>query len=203
MTHDDPVQLLVIRHALPNRVELAEGRADPDLSEEGFAQARALGKWLEPEHLDAVYASHLLRAQQTAEALIGDRDLKIVTEPDVAEFDRDHSSYIPFEEIDRDSAEFRAIVTGDYTAIGGPDPSQFKQTIIDAFDRIITAHPSQTVAVVCHAGVINAYFAHILGIDRTIFFGPGYTSVNRVLANSKGLRGVHSLNEIGHLRELG
>ncbi len=197
------MELLVIRHALPNRIEMAEGRADPDLSEAGFRQAAALGKWLASEHLDAVYASHLLRAQQTAEALVAGRDLEIVTEHDVAEFDRDASSYIPFEEIDRNSAEFRAIVTGDYSAIGGPDPTEFKKKVVEAFDRIIDAHPSQTVAVVCHAGVINAYFAHILGLDRTIFFGPDYTSVNRVKASSNsGLRGVGSLNETGHLRGL-
>lgn len=202
MAHDGFVNLLVIRHALPNRVELAEGRADPDLSEEGVRQAAALGKWLANEQIDAVYASHLVRAQQTAEFVAAGRNLDIRTEHDVAEFDRDHSSYIPFEEIAKDSPEFRAIVTGDYSAIGGPDPMQFRSTIVDAFDRIIDAHPSQTVAVVCHAGVINAYFAHVLGIDKTIFFGPNYTSVNRVLANSSGLRGVASLNETAHLRDL-
>ncbi|MEY2399094.1 MAG: 2,3-bisphosphoglycerate-dependent phosphoglycerate mutase [Actinomycetota bacterium] len=203
VAHDVAVELLIIRHALPNRIEIAEGRADPDLSEEGFRQAAALGKWLAAEQIDAVYASHLVRAQQTAEAIVEGRDLEIVTEHDVAEFDRDASSYIPFEEIDRDSAEFKAIVTGDYSAIGGPDPTEFKRKIVDAFDRIIDAHPSQNVAVVCHAGVINAYFAHVLGLDRTIFFGPDYTSINRVKAsNASGLRGVGSLNERAHLRDL-
>jgi probable phosphoglycerate mutase len=197
------VNLLLIRHALPQRVELAEGRADPPLSEEGERQAVLLGEWLRDEPIDAVYASHLLRAQQTAEPIAKPRRLDIVTEPDVAEFDRDASSYIPFEEIDRNSAEFRAIVTGDYTAIGGPDPKTFVSKIVDAMDRIIEGHPSQTVAVVCHAGVINAYIASILGLDRVIFFGPGYTSVNRVLAsNSSGMRGVFSLNELAHLRGL-
>lgn len=202
MAHDGQVNLLVIRHALPNRVELVEGRADPGLSPQGFRQAKALGTWLASEHVDAIYASHLLRAQQTAEALNEGRNLEIQTEPDIAEFDRDHSSYIPFEEIDKNSPEFRAIVTGDYSAIGGPDPMQFRAIIVDAFDRIIEAHPSQTVAVVCHAGVINVYFAHVLGIDKSIFFGPTYTSVSRVLANSAGLRGVASLNETAHLRDL-
>lgn len=198
------MNLLLIRHALPNRVEMAEGRADPDLSEQGFLQAAALGKWLATEQIDAVYASHLTRAQQTAEAVVDGRDLEIVTEHDVAEFDRDASSYIPFEEIDRNSAEFRAIVTGDYTAIGGPDPEHFVGKIVEAMDRIINSHPGQNVAVVCHAGVINAYFAHILGLDRVIFFGPDYTSINRVKAsNTSGLRGVGSLNETAHLRDLG
>lgn len=101
------------------------------------------------------------------------------------------------------TAPSSAIVTGDYSAIGGPDPEQFVAKIVAAMDRIIEAHPSQTVAVVCHAGVINAYFAHILGLERNIFFGPDYTSVNRVLAsNTTGLRGVGSLNETAHLRDL-
>jgi probable phosphoglycerate mutase len=194
------VNLLLIRHALPERVELAEGRADPPLSAEGFRQAELLGEWLKHEHIHALYASHLLRAQQTAQPIAAAHGLEIITEPDVAEFDRDASSYIPFEEIDRNSAEFRAIVTGDYTAIGGPDPKEFIGKIIGAMDRIIEQHPSQTVAVVCHAGVINAYMASVLEIDRVIFFGPGYTSVNRVLANARGMRGVGSLNELAHLR---
>lgn len=198
-----PVQLLVIRHGLPNRVELAEGRADPDLSEEGFRQAAALAEYLKSEDIHAIYSSHLTRAIQTAEPLAAALGLDIEIEHDVAEFDRDASSYIPFEEIPRDSPEFQAIVTGDYTAIGGPDPSHFRGKIVDAFERMIAAHPSQNIAVFCHAGVINAYFASILGIDKAIFFGPQYTSVNRVLASNKSAaRGVHSLNETAHLRSL-
>ena len=153
---DAPVNLLLIRHALPNRVELLEGRADPPLSPEGERQAALLAEWLEHEPIHAVYASHLLRAQQTAEPIAAAHNLPIVTEPDIAEFDRDASSYIPFEEIDRNSDEFRAIVTGDYTAIGGPDPQEFVGKIVAAMDRIIDAHPGKTAAVVCHAGVINA-----------------------------------------------
>ena len=196
------MNLLLIRHGLPNRVEMAEGRADPNLSDEGFRQAAALGKWLADEPIDAVYASHLVRAQETAEPIAATRGLEIITEPGVAEFDRDASSYIPFEEIDRNSPEFQAIVTGDYRAIGGPDPHQFRQGVIDAIDRIIATHPSQTVAVVCHAGVINTYFAHILGLERHLFFNPDYTSVNRALASSTGTRQVGSLNERAHLRDL-
>ena len=57
VAHDGFVQLLVIRHGLPNRVELAEGRADPHLSEEGIRQAEALAKYLASEDIHAVYAS--------------------------------------------------------------------------------------------------------------------------------------------------
>ena len=48
--------------------------------------------------------------------------------------------------------------------------------------------------------MINAWAAHVLGIDAPIFFDPGYTSVQRFLAASTGERSVRSLNETAHLR---
>jgi probable phosphoglycerate mutase len=60
------MELLLIRHALPLRLEADEGRADPSLSAEGRRQAKLLAAWLERERLDAVYSSPLRRAQETA-----------------------------------------------------------------------------------------------------------------------------------------
>jgi hypothetical protein len=48
--------------------------------------------------------------------------------------------------------------------------------------------------------VINVYCSHVLGTDSTMFFLPGYTSINRVLAASTGERGIETLNETAHLR---
>jgi probable phosphoglycerate mutase len=58
------------------------------------------------------------------------------------------------------------------------------------------------VAIVCHGGVINAYFAHLLDLDFPMFFEPAYTSISRVLASSAGHRQVKSINEHAHVRAL-
>ena len=69
------MELLLIRHALPIRRELQTGAADPELSEAGHAQAKHLAEYLASEHLDAVYASPMNRARQTAEPLVAERDV--------------------------------------------------------------------------------------------------------------------------------
>ena len=60
------MELLLVRHALPVRRELVEGPADPELSADGREQAEHLATYLSSEHLDAIYASPLRRAYETA-----------------------------------------------------------------------------------------------------------------------------------------
>ena len=190
----------MIRHALPLRVEGVPGRpADPPLSEGGRLQAERLRRWLAAEHLDAVYASPLRRARETAAPLARDRELEIVLEQGIAEFDRDAESYVPLEELKAESwARWKELVDGGLYA--SLDIDAFRRTVVEAVERIVGAHPRQRVAVVCHGGVINEWAAHVLGIDRPIFFEPGYTSIHRFLAASSGERSVLSLNELAHLR---
>ena len=81
------------------------------------------------------------------------------------------------------------------------DPATFQAGVVAAMERIIEANPGRTVAVVCHGGVINAYIGHVLGIDRLLWFEPGYTSVSRVHAARTGERSLATLNEQAHLRD--
>src|SRR5262245_5086234 len=191
----------MIRHALPLRVEGVPGRpADPALSEGGRLQAERLCRWLAAEHLDAVYASPLRRARETAAPLARARQLEVVLEPGIAEFDRDAESYVPLEELKAESwTRWKELVDGGLYA--SLDIDAFRRTVVEAVERIVGAHPRRRVAVVCHGGVINAWAAHVLGIDRPIFFEPGYTSIHRFLAASSGERSVLTLNELAHLRE--
>jgi 2,3-bisphosphoglycerate-dependent phosphoglycerate mutase len=55
------------------------------------------------------------------------------------------------------------------------------------------------VAAVCHGGVINVYLAALLGLERHLWFEPGYTSISRVAAARTGERSVVTLNETAHL----
>jgi probable phosphoglycerate mutase len=92
------VELLLVRHALPVRRELEVGVADPELSENGRAQARHLADYLAAEApLDALYASPLLRSRQTAEPIADCFGLQIVVDDNVAEWDRHSNEYVPVE----------------------------------------------------------------------------------------------------------
>ena len=75
------MELLLVRHALPVRRELDEGVADPELAADGHAQAKLLGGYLGQEPIDAVYASTMRRAQQTAAPVAAAHGLDPVPEP--------------------------------------------------------------------------------------------------------------------------
>lgn len=190
------MELLLIRHALPVRIDegTVEGPADPPLAPRGLEQAEALAAWLGEEQVDALWCSPMRRARESA-AFVADR---LGLEPRVgdglAEYDRDSPSYVPIEELK---------ASGDLRWAQVPeDPEHFQSVVVDAVERVIAAHTGQRVAVVCHGGVINAYAAHVLGLPNPLFFLPAYTSVSRIHASSQGHRSIGSLNEHGHVRHL-
>ena len=190
------MELLLIRHALPIRIDAGsvEGPADPALSGLGHAQAKALAEWLAEEHVHALWSSPMRRARETA-APVGERlGLSITFDEALSEFDRDADSYIPIEELK---------AAGDPRWSEIPEqPEHFRAVVVEAVERIVGSHPGERVAIVCHGGVINAYAAHVLGLDDPLFFLPTYTSINRVFAASTGQRSIASLNEAAHLRAL-
>ena len=198
------MELLLIRHGLPVRRELDEGVADPELSEAGLEQAQRLGAYLASEHLDAVYASPLRRAFQTAQPVAATRGLDIVVEPDVAEFDRTSSEYVPIEELKAaNDPRWDAMMRGEWSQ-SDQSPEEFRQRLVGAIERRIDQHSGDRIAIVCHGGVINGYLAHILGLGNPQgFFYPNYTSIHRIAAARSGERSVVTLNETAHLRGSG
>jgi probable phosphoglycerate mutase len=197
------VELLLIRHALPLRVELEEGRADPPLSDIGRVQARALARWLLPEGIDAIFTSPLRRAVQTAEPVTEVTGLGPVVVDGLAEWDREANAYIPIEELKAENdPRWQTMVEGSFVSEIGIDPVAFQRGVVEAVEEVIAQSPSMRVAAICHGGVVNAYVANMLGIDRMMFFEPGYTSITRIHASRAGHRSLGSLNETAHLREL-
>jgi len=199
------MELLLIRHALPLRVELKEGAADPDLSADGHAQAHHLAAYLATEHLDALYSSPLRRAVQTAGPVAEGRAAEVVLSPGVAEWDMHSPEYVPVEELKAaDDPRWHALLAGEWDA--EESEAAFRARAVDALERHIADHRGERIAVFCHGGVINVYLAHLLGLDGTFargFFYPNYTSIHRVAAASTGQREIVTVNETSHLRGTG
>ncbi len=199
------VELLLIRHALPVRRELAIGVADPELSEDGRAQAGHLAEYLAAEApLDALYASPLQRARQTAAPLGARFGLEVVVEDAVAEWDQHSNEYVPIEELKAaDDPRWQALLRGEWTS-HDESPEQFAARVVGAIEAIVERHRGERVGVVCHGGVVNAYLAHVLGLGgQPSFFYPNYTSIHRVAAASTGERSIITINETAHLRGTG
>jgi probable phosphoglycerate mutase len=196
------VDLLLIRHAEPERIAPGSGAApaDPALTERGRAQAEHLARWLKPESLDALLSSPLRRARETAE-LVGDElglDVEIVD--GLMEYDARADYYIPVEEL-RETRDhhWTAMIEGRWEEFGGEAPDRFRDRVVPCLDAIVERFPGGRVAAVCHGGVINVCIAALLGLRRHLWFEPGYTSICRVAAARTGERSVVTLNETAHL----
>lgn len=194
------MEILVIRHGLPLRIERNDGQAaDPELSAEGLQQADRLAEYLAGEHIHAVYASPMRRAHQTAVPLAQAKGLEIITESRVAEWDKHSPTYIPTEQLKAaDPEAYRRLMRGEMEL--DVDIHEFQRGVVAAMEEIIQRHPGEKVAVVCHGGVINTYADAVVGSGRPFgFTNTTYTSINRFRAASSGERSVVSLNEVGHI----
>ncbi|WP_419841285.1 histidine phosphatase family protein [Candidatus Poriferisodalis sp.] len=196
------MELVFVRHGQPERIVRHDGQpADPPLSDIGRQQAAAVGEWLAEMNIDALYASPMRRASQTAAAIGAATGLEAIVRDGLSEFDRDSSSYVPMEVLKAtDRERWNELATGSFS--DAERTAQFVSAVWRTVDSIVADHRSQRVAVACHGGVINAYLARCLGFETDAFlrFDVDYTSVTRVFASSQGHRSVLSVNERTHLR---
>jgi probable phosphoglycerate mutase len=198
------VELLLVRHALPERVEVDAGAADPGLTDVGAQQAERLAEHLDDERIDAVYSSPLRRAIDTVSPVASRHGLPVVNVDGVAEWDRDASAYVPVEELRaQGDSRFADITRHAWSDMALIVP--FRERVVAAIDALIDAHPGGRIVVGCHAGVINVYLGEVLGlpIDRRGFHYPNYTSIARVAASRSGVRTIVTVNETAHLRGTG
>ncbi len=116
------------------------------------------------------------------------------------EYDAEADYYIPVEEM-RETRDhrWRAMIEGRWEELGGEAPDRFRARIVPCIDAVVDRFAGRRVAAVCHGGVINVYLAAVLGLERHLWFEPGYTSISRVAAARTGERSVVTLNETAHL----
>jgi 2,3-bisphosphoglycerate-dependent phosphoglycerate mutase len=170
------------------------------LTGRGREQAGRLARWLEHEALDAVLSSPLRRARETAEVVGSELEIDVEVVDELMEYDARSDYYIPVEEL-RETRDhhWRAMIEGRWEEIGGEDPDRFQRRVVPCVDAVVERFPGGRVAAVCHGGVINVYLAALLGLERHLWFEPGYTSISRVAAARTGERSLVTLNETAHL----
>jgi broad specificity phosphatase PhoE len=198
---DEPVELIIVRHGRPGNPRESKNPADPPLGDLGHRQARLVAEHLKAERVDRVHSSPLLRAAETAATIAGELDVGLTFDPDLAEFDRDATEYLFFEDlIENKDPRYDAYLREDLTP-WGTDVTSFRGRVATAFDKLLSeCRLGERVVVVCHGGVINAYLGGILGITEFMFHDPEYTSISRVLVDHRRSSRLVSINESGHLR---
>jgi probable phosphoglycerate mutase len=195
------MDLLIIRHGRPERVEDLATSADPPLTDTGLRQAEAVARFLLGEPIDHIVSSPMRRARQTAQPLADALGIDAEVIADLAEIDKDANHYVPMEEVKAAGGEaWQAILDNPISMHGDVDVEAFADTVTAAFGRIIVDNPGKTVAVFCHGMVTMQFLRRILGYEDVHGLRTDYASVTRVQASStKGVRSIRSVNETGHL----
>jgi len=197
------MKIVLVRHGRPDEGH-AERPHDPPLAEEGRRQARAAAALLAREGIHRIVASPLLRAQQTAEPLVERLGVAAEIVDGWAEADRHLDRYRSVETLKAmGRGEWQRFLADPVRYMGG-DTATFRSGVLGALAALLASGPRDThVAVFTHGLPINVVLSHALGLARIVHFPPGYGSVTRLRARDLQTIGIVSVNETGHLIDLG
>jgi probable phosphoglycerate mutase len=164
--------LVLARHAVTAQTgPLLSGRAPGiDLSEEGRAQAAALGARLAGLPVAAVYASPIERTTQTAQAVAEHHGLEVQALPGVLE--ADYGEWTGKKLVDLAKTDLWTVVQRSPSRAsfpGGESLAAMQARMVAALDALAAEHPGDLIVVVSHADPIKAAIAHYTGVHLDLF----------------------------------
>lgn len=194
-------ELLLIRHgdAEHPTAPLSEDPKTYDLplTPHGRRQAQALAERLTLRSITAIYSSPLRRTRETADILASALKLAVTDDARLREVEIAGAGPVALQDL----AEI-AIAHGGWSHLEGTESSaSIRGRMRESADAIIAACPQQRVAIVSHAGAINAYICSLLDLKGDFFFPAGNTSISTVRARDDR-RLLVSLNDIAHLERM-
>lgn len=180
---------------------LKDGHGDPPLSPNGTMQADAVGARLADEPITAIYASSLVRTQQTAGPLAAARGLDVTIDADLREV------FLG----DFEGGLFRQLAADDHPAVvamrtkrdwgeipGAESNEDLRSRTVAAIERIRARHIDELVAVFCHGGVIAALLGHAAGVPPFTFGGCRNSAMN-LLYVGENEWAIRSFNDGSHV----
>jgi probable phosphoglycerate mutase len=198
-------RFLLIRHAVNDWVstgKLAGWTPEVHLSEEGKAQAEALGQRLAEVPLAAIYSSPLERTVETAQAIAAHHPkIEMQIEEGIGE--------VRYGKWQGQKISTLAKKRKWYNVQHNPSRVQFpagetmrgaQARAVDTIERLQSQHPKGMVVVVSHSDVIKMITAHFLGMhldlfQRIVISPASITSIS--LGSTRPM--IETVNDISHL----
>lgn len=185
--NSEATNLYFIRHAeVEERYHrVFGGRLDMPLSRQGHRQADAMAGYLRRRRFDGLYASPMLRVQQTLKPLNGPDQLQPVTLSEFREVDFGSWTGLTWDEV-RERHQMSPYDWLEYLESGRireAEPlTEFTERVGNGLQRVLKAHSGETVAIACHGGVIRMALAILLELplSKMKAFDIEYASVTWV-----------------------
>lgn len=204
-------EVLLIRHGETawNAEKRLQGHLDVPLNAEGQRQAAALGRALAGEHLDAVIASDLVRAQQTARPIAAPRGLTVLLDPGLRERCYGGFEGMLYAEIGQRYPDAFAAWKARHMDARFPAGERVAETlrefadrVVGTISRIVREGGFRKVALVAHGGVLECAYraAQNIGFSHARDFDIFNASINRFAWEGGRLR-LLQWGDVSHLQE--
>ena len=162
----------MIRHgySVANNEKRFAGHSDFPLTDIGRLQAERCAEALKDEHIDAIYASDLSRAFETAIPVAKAHGLTVVPHKGLREIFAGEWEGKTFDELDKKYSEYGIWKTdiGHAHPDGGESVAELYDRILTTLGEISKANEGKTVCIVTHATPIRAVctVAEGLSVDK-------------------------------------
>lgn len=182
-----PTRLFLLRHGeVEERYHrVFGGRIDMNLSPHGHEQARALASFLRRRPIDAIYASPMRRAQQTLAPLASHCPRPAIAHPEFREVDFGDWTGLTWEQVHAryQVSAFDWLEQIERGTIANAETGEsFRARVEPALRQVVREHAGQSVAIVCHGGVIRMMLSILLdlALPKMAAFEIDYASVSQV-----------------------
>ena len=177
--------IYLTRHGLTewNVNRRMQGWGNGELTEKGVNDAKALGKRLANVPIDKVYSSSSKRAYETAQYIIGDREISLIQMDDLREMNFGDWDGRIREEVEAEYPEDFKIFWETphlYDRNSGETFEHVRKRAIRALEHIIEENKEGTVLIVTHSIFLRVLMTYIKDIPLSDVFKatpPGNTSL--------------------------
>lgn len=179
--------------------------ADIPLTKEGRVHASELAVRLARYPIDAIYASSLHRAMDTAGFTARVQGMNVTPVPGLREIDHGAWASMSRDEI---VAKFGAAQVAEYDRDpyhfrpeGGESGEDVLKRAVPAMQQIVRQHDNQTIFVVAHKTTNRLLICHFLGIDPVLYrekLAQRPACLNMLLFRNESDGQLLLLNDIGH-----
>ena len=201
------LHLMLVRHGETewNLQRRYQGQSDVPLSEFGQRQAELIAERLARHTIDAVYASDLKRAWETAGVISEKCGLEITSEPRLRELKFGILEGLTFDEAEAQHPEMIAAWLEDFnnTPQGAETIDLFNTRIISFLDDLKSKHDEQVVLLVGHGGSLSEILRVVLELspDKRWYLEMENASLSEVLI-AEDYVSLRRMNDTCHLNIL-